>query len=129
MRVDINSPLSSNSAFKKNSNSTRFIDLYSGASEQSKHLQSFGQDSSLSPSLSPCRSSCNHSRRLFQKTIENFDCKINGQAIWAVLWSLSGSDGQAQTQGVSESAESLRAPARRAATGSLEKNVLPLLRY
>ena len=37
-------------------------------------------DSSLSPSLSPCRSSGNHPWRLFQKTIK-FDCKINGQAL------------------------------------------------
>ena len=40
--------------------------------------------SSLSPSLSPCLSSNNHSWRLFPKTIEGFDCKINGQALGAV---------------------------------------------
>ena len=42
------------------------------------------QSSSLSPSSSPCTGACsssdNHSRRLFQKTIESFDCNINGQA-------------------------------------------------
>ena len=57
---------------------------------------------------------------LFEKTIEGFDCKINGQARGAALrHSLAGSDGRAQTQGVSESAA--------VAAGSLEENVLPLL--
>ena len=56
---------------------------------------------------------------LVQKTIEDFDCKINGRALGAAL--RHSPDGQAQTQGVSESAA--------AGTGSLEENVLPLLRY
>ena len=34
------------------------------------------QISSLIPSVSPYLSSGNHSQRLFQKTIEGFDCKI-----------------------------------------------------
>ena len=38
------------------------------------------QKSSLSPSLNPCLLFCNHSWRLFQKTIEVFDCRINGWA-------------------------------------------------
>ena len=51
------------------------------------------------------RSSGNHSRRLVEKTIEGFDYNINGQTLGAALrhgW--RGSDGQAKTQGVSESA-------------------------
>ena len=44
-------------------------------------------------------------RRLFQKTIEGLEGKINGQALGAALrLCLRGSDGRAQTQGVSESA-------------------------
>ena len=44
-------------------------------------------------------------QRLFEKTIEDFDCKINGRALWAVLLhSLGGEDWQAQTQNVSKSA-------------------------
>ena len=44
-------------------------------------------------------------RRLFQKVIEGLEGKINGQALGASLWlCLRGSDGRAQTQGVSESA-------------------------
>ena len=44
-------------------------------------------------------------RRLFQKTIEGLEDKINGQALGAALrLCLRGSDGRAQTQGVSESA-------------------------
>ena len=62
--------------FKKNSNSTQLIlglqsrwNLYNTMIRQ--------QSSSLSSSLSPCRSSGNYFRTLFQKTIEGFDCKIN----------------------------------------------------
>ena len=52
-----------------------------------------------SSSSSPCRTSG------FQEAMEGFDCKINGQALRAALrHSLGGSDRQAQTQGVSESA-------------------------
>ena len=40
-------------------------------------------------------------RRLFQKVIEDLEGKINGQALGAAL---RGSDGRAQTQGVSEAA-------------------------
>ena len=36
------------------------------------------QSSCLSPISSPCWSSDNHFRGLFQKTIEGFHCKING---------------------------------------------------
>ena len=44
-------------------------------------------------------------RRLFQKVIECLEGKINGQALGAALrLCLRGSDGRAQTQGVSESA-------------------------
>ena len=44
-------------------------------------------------------------RRLFQKAIEGLEGKINGQALGAALrLCLRGSDGRAQTQGVSESA-------------------------
>ena len=65
----------------------------------------------------------NHARRLFkfQQIIKGFYCKINGRALGAALrHSLGWSDGRAQTQGISESAA--------AATGTLEKNMLPLLR-
>ena len=59
------------------------------------------QSSSLSPSSSEssiCRLSGNHFRRLswFQKTINGFDCKVNGRALGAELWhSLGVSDGRA----------------------------------
>ena len=44
-------------------------------------------------------------RRLFQKVIEGLEGKINSQALGAALrLCLRGSDGRAQTQGVSESA-------------------------
>ena len=45
------------------------------------------QSSSLSPSSSPCWSSGNHPQRLFEKTIESFDCKINCSALGAALTS------------------------------------------
>ena len=44
------------------------------------------QRSSLSPSLRPSQSSGNHSRRLFQKTIEGLEGKINDRALGATLW-------------------------------------------
>ena len=82
------------------------------------------QSSSLSPSSSPCLSSGSYYRRLFERTFEGFDCKINGQALGAAFQHiLGGSDGRAHTQGVSESGQSLRD-----AAGSLEETVLPLLR-
>ena len=44
-------------------------------------------------------------QRLFQKVMEGLEGKINGQAFGAALrLCLRGSDGRAQTQGVSESA-------------------------
>ena len=62
------------------------------------------QNSSLSPSSSPCLSSGKNSLRLFQ-VIEGYDSKIDGQALRAAhRHSLGGCDRQAQTQGVSESA-------------------------
>ena len=42
---------------------------------------------------------------LFQKVMEGLEGKINGQALGATLWHcMGGSDGQAQTQGISKSA-------------------------
>ena len=83
--------------------------------------QPIGQAAEWAPA-DQCRSSGNHSRRLFEKTIEGFDCKINGQALGSALrHSLGGSNGQAQTQGVSELAA--------VAASSLEENVLPLVQY
>ena len=78
-----------------------------------------------SPSSSRCMSSVNHSRRLFQKRIEGFDCQINGRALEGALrHSLGGSDGRDQTQGVFESAAVAAGRDRLA-----EENVLPPLRY
>ena len=113
---------------KKNSNSTHFIELYSWILEQTKPLQPIGpaQSSSLSPSSSPCRSSGNHSRRLFQKSIEGFDCKINAKLLGprsGTAW--VGLTGEHKHRVFPSRLESLLA----AATGSLEENVLPLLLY
>ena len=65
---------------KKNSNSTQFIELSFGASEQIKpcNLLIRRQSSSLSPSLAPADQCClsgNHSKRLFKKTIKGIYCK------------------------------------------------------
>ena len=112
---------------KKNWNSRQFI------LELSSRLNLYNplvrqQSSNLSPSLSSCLLSGNHSWRLFQKTIEGFDCKINGQALWAALQhSLGGLDGRDQTQCVAKS--SAVAADCVAATGSLEENVLAVLQY
>ena len=74
------------------------------------------QSSSSSPSSSPCLSSGNHPRRIFQKTIEGFNCKIDGQALGAaLLHSLGWLDEQAQALFQSLWQSML------AATGSLEE--------
>ena len=89
----------------KNANSTQFIELHFGVSEQIKPLQPIGQaaefkfESKFEPlpviwqslrrlfqmAIEGYMSSGYHSRRQFQRTIENFDCKINGQALGAQL--------------------------------------------
>ena len=102
MRVGINSQLSSIWRSKKNLNSTQFIEFCSGLSEQ---IQPIGQaaEFKFESNSSPCRSSGNHSQRLFQKTIQGFDFKINGQALGAAFQHSFGWSGwRAQTQGVSE---------------------------
>ena len=71
---------------------------FSGLSEQKILYNSLvrRQSSSYSPSLSSCLSSGNHPLRLIQKTIEGFDCKVNGRARGAALLrSLGVSDGRA----------------------------------
>ena len=63
--------------------------------------------------------------RLFQKKIEGFDCKINGQALGAALWhSWAGQLGKHKHRVFLILLLSLPA-----ATCSLEENVLPLLWY
>ena len=79
----------------------------------------------MSPSSSPCRSSGNHSQRLFQKTIEGLEVKINGQAFEAALrHCLLRSDRQHKHRVIPSLWQLLLA-----ATCSLEENVLPLLLY
>ena len=67
-------------------------------------------------------------RRLFQKTIEGLEGKINGQALGAALrhgWRRSpGRTGEHKHRAFPSRQQSLRA-----ATGLLEENMLPLLLY
>ena len=105
MRVEINSLLSSILAFKKNSNSTQFIGLCFGFSEQIIPLQTIGVQV-LAPATSACHPMIWQSflKASPEDKIEGLDCKINGQAFGAVLqhsFKLGLSDCQAQTQGVS----------------------------
>ena len=87
IRAGINSQLSSTSALSTDLKGIQNPPIYSGISEQIKPLQLVGhaRELSLSPTSSPFRSFGNDTQRLFQKTIEGFDCKINGQALGAVL--------------------------------------------
>ena len=78
-----------------------------GISEAIKPLQLVGQvaEFKFESKFEPLPVIWQSLRRLFQKTIEGLEGKINGQALGAALrhgWRRS--DGQAQTQGVSESA-------------------------
>ena len=70
---------------------------------------------SLNPSSSPCLSSDNHFLRLFEKTVEGLNCKINNPALGAVLlYSWAGQTDKHQQYLL-------------AATGLIEENMLPLL--
>ena len=71
------------------------LSLYSGISKQIKALQPFGQatEFKFESNFEPLPVIWQSLRRLFQKTIKGFDCKItgNGQALGAALWhSLGG---------------------------------------
>ena len=67
----------------------KFHTVYSGVLEQIQYIvravRRLSSSFKLSPSLSPCWSSGNHSQRLFQKKINGFDYKINGRALGAAL--------------------------------------------
>ena len=52
------------------------------------------KSSSLNPGKSPWQSSGIHSQRLFQEKIEDFDCKMNGTALGAVLMQWQAQLGQ-----------------------------------
>ena len=76
-------------------------------SEAIKPLQLVGQaaEFKFESKFEPLQVIWQSLRRLFQKVIEGLEGKINGQALGAaLLLCLRGSDGRAQTQGVSESA-------------------------
>ena len=82
---------------KKNSNYTQFIQGFRSRSNL-YNLLSAGRVH-IWVQVQACLSSDNHSPRLFQKTIEGIDCKINGQAYGAVLTAQAcfGRVGQAST--------------------------------
>ena len=63
---------------KKNSRFTQFI-LGCLSRQNFYNSKDRLMGSNLSPSLSPCLSSGNHSLVLFQEVIKGFDCKINGR--------------------------------------------------
>ena len=112
------SNLASVTDFKKE---FKLYTLYAVISEAIKPLQLVGQAAQFKfeSKFEPLKVICQSLRRLSQKAIEGLEGKINGQALGAALLQcLGGSDGRAQTQGVSESAAV--AVALRAATGSLE---------
>ena len=73
-------------------------------SEATKPLQLVGQaaEFKFESKFEPLPVIWQSLRRLLQKVIEGLEGKINGQALGATLQlCLSGSDGRAQTQGVS----------------------------
>ena len=80
MRVDIVSVLSSISAFLTNLKEFKLHTVYFGTSEQIKPLEPVGQaaEFKFESKFEPLLVNGNHSRMLFQKTVEGFDCKISG---------------------------------------------------
>ena len=98
--------------------------VYAEISEATKPLPLLGQAAQFKfeSKFEPLPGIWQSLQRLFQKVIEGLGGKIKRQALGAaLLLCLRGSDGQAQTQGVSEPAA--------VAAGSLEENTLPVLRY
>ena len=92
-----------------------------------KPLQLVGQaaEFKFESKFDPLPVICQSLRRLFQKVIEDLEGKINGQALGA----LSGSACEGRTGEHKHRAFPSRRQLLRAATGSLEENVLPLLQY
>ena len=90
MRVEMVTSLASISAYSKDLQRNQFHTDDSGFLEKQKLLQFGGHaaEFKFESKLSPCRSSGNDFRRLFQKAVESFYCKIIGLALGATLWSL-----------------------------------------
>ena len=109
---------------KKNSNSTQFIELYFGVSEQIKPLQPIGQaaefkfESKFEPLPVIWQS--------LPKAVPEDNRRFRGQNQWPSSWGRApaGRTGEHKHRAFPSLRQSLRA-----ATGSLEENVLPLLRY
>ena len=109
---------------KKNSNSTQFVELYFGVSEQKKPLQPIGQaaefkfESKFEPLQVIWQS--------LPKAVPEDNRRFRGQNQWPSSWGRApaGRTGEHKHRAFPSLRQSLRA-----ATGSLEENVLPLLRY
>ena len=134
MSVDNNSqPLSCPQFWrsKKNSNSTPFIDLYFGVSEQIKPFQPVGQavEFKLESKFKPLLTSTCHlaitpkgySRRQLKVLAAKSMAKLLGPRS-GIAW--AGWTGEHKHRVFPSRQQSLLA-----ATGSLEENVLPLLQY
>ena len=119
MRVENNSSLASNFAspnwLHSNLKEFKLHTVYSGISELINHLQLVDQaaefkfesawpDFKFESKFKPLPSIWQSlPKAIPEGRNRSFQCKINGQAFWAVLlYSLGWSDGQAQTQGISE---------------------------
>ena len=101
MRVDNNLPLSSILVFKKKIQTPHSL-LNFILGWQSSSLRKFKPLPTSASRLAITPEDYSRRQSKVEKTIEGFDCKINGQAFLAALWhSFSRSD---KTQGVSESA-------------------------
>ena len=104
-----------------------------GTSEKIKPLQPVDQAAEFKFESKFEPLAVNHSWRLFQKTVKlvGFDCKIHGRALGVAL--LPCARAGAAWAGRTGEHKYKTFPSRRqslwAATGSLEENVLPLLRY
>ena len=110
---------------KSNSNSTQFIELFGGVSEQIKPLQSFGQAAEFEPLQT--------SAGRLAITPEDYSRRqskdLTAKSMTKRLGPRSGTVGAGRTGENKHTAFPSRRQSLLAATGSLEENVLPLLRY
>ena len=116
---------------KKNSNSTQFIELYFGVSEQIKPLQPIGQaeEFKFESKFEPLPTSASHLAITPEGYSRRQSKDLTAISMAKLLGPRSGSACAGRTGEHKHRAFPSRRQSLRAATGSLEENVLPLLRY
>ena len=116
---------------KKNSNSTQFIELYFGVSEQIKPLQPIGQaaEFKFESKFEPLPTSAGHLAITPEGYSRRQSKDLTAISMAKLLRPRSGTAWAGRTGQRKHRAFPSRRQSLRAATGSLEENMLPLLRH